>query len=247
MKNAFTLAEVLITLGIIGVVAAITMPTLISNHKKRVVETKLQKAYSMIAQAMKFSENEHGDSDMWDFTILDGAPPRANHEILNTIDNEYFSKYLKNCNTENSNAIIYGSGIFTRRNQYYQCSGVDIISYPLANGQGFGNAYNVPTFLFTIYLNGNDRKIYNKESSEIHNMLGKNKFLFTYQSNQLYTGGFSIYQDLHGRLEEDKIRFGKCEQPIGTETGGYSRRGEACATMIQRNGWKIPDNYPVSF
>lgn len=39
MKNkkifAFTLAEVLVTLGVIGVVAAMTMPTLISNHQKK--------------------------------------------------------------------------------------------------------------------------------------------------------------------------------------------------------------------
>lgn len=35
MKKAFTLAEVLITLGIIGVVAAITLPTLIANYQKK--------------------------------------------------------------------------------------------------------------------------------------------------------------------------------------------------------------------
>lgn len=34
IDKGFTLAEVLITLGIIGVVAAMTMPALISNHKK---------------------------------------------------------------------------------------------------------------------------------------------------------------------------------------------------------------------
>lgn len=33
--SAFTLAEVLITLGIIGIVAAMTIPTLITNHQKR--------------------------------------------------------------------------------------------------------------------------------------------------------------------------------------------------------------------
>lgn len=32
--NGFTLAEVLITLGIIGIVAAMTMPALIANSKK---------------------------------------------------------------------------------------------------------------------------------------------------------------------------------------------------------------------
>ena len=40
-KCAFTLAEVLITLGIIGVVAAITIPSLVTNYQKHVVETGL--------------------------------------------------------------------------------------------------------------------------------------------------------------------------------------------------------------
>ena len=41
-KFAFTLAEVLITLGIIGIVAALTMPVLIEHHQKQVIETKLK-------------------------------------------------------------------------------------------------------------------------------------------------------------------------------------------------------------
>lgn len=57
MRNkAFTLAEVLITLGIIGVVAAITIPNLISNYQKRVVETNLKETYSILQQAMKSAE-----------------------------------------------------------------------------------------------------------------------------------------------------------------------------------------------
>ena len=44
-KSAFTLAEVLITLAIIGVVAAMTIPTLISSYREKVVETKLVKFY----------------------------------------------------------------------------------------------------------------------------------------------------------------------------------------------------------
>lgn len=51
-KIAFTLAEVLVTLGIIGVVAAITMPTLIDNHQKKVAATRLEKFYSMMSQAV---------------------------------------------------------------------------------------------------------------------------------------------------------------------------------------------------
>ena len=39
--KAFTLAEVLITIGIIGIVAALTLPTLIGNYRKSAVENKL--------------------------------------------------------------------------------------------------------------------------------------------------------------------------------------------------------------
>ena len=52
-KKGFTLAEVLITLGIIGVVAALTIPTLIQNYKKREVETSLEKIYTTVNQAIK--------------------------------------------------------------------------------------------------------------------------------------------------------------------------------------------------
>ena len=40
MKKAFTLAEVLITLGIVGVIAAITIPGLMTAYRKKVIETR---------------------------------------------------------------------------------------------------------------------------------------------------------------------------------------------------------------
>ena len=52
-KFGFTLAEVLVTLGIIGVVAAMTMPTLMSNHQRKVYVTQLQKVYTELSQAAK--------------------------------------------------------------------------------------------------------------------------------------------------------------------------------------------------
>lgn len=51
--NAFTLAEVLITLGIIGIVAAITIPTLISNSQDRQYKIAWRKAYSELSQAVQ--------------------------------------------------------------------------------------------------------------------------------------------------------------------------------------------------
>ena len=60
-KIAFTLAEVLITLGIIGVVAAMTMPALIANHRKTVLKTQFKKAYSELQQV---NQNFIKDYDM---------------------------------------------------------------------------------------------------------------------------------------------------------------------------------------
>ena len=51
-KSAFTLAEVLITLGIIGVVAAMTIPTLMTKYQHKVRETEFKKAYSVLQQAL---------------------------------------------------------------------------------------------------------------------------------------------------------------------------------------------------
>ena len=58
---AFTLAEVLITLGIIGVVAAITMPTLINNYQKKAAVTAAKKAYSTLSQAYTQLVNDNGE------------------------------------------------------------------------------------------------------------------------------------------------------------------------------------------
>lgn len=61
MKNsAFTLAEILITLGIIGVVASMTMPTLVANIQDKVLETQQAKAKSILANGYKsmLAQNE---------------------------------------------------------------------------------------------------------------------------------------------------------------------------------------------
>lgn len=61
MKRGFTLAEVLITLSIIGVVAALTMPSLIQNHQKKQTAVKLKQTYSLMIQGIRLAENELGE------------------------------------------------------------------------------------------------------------------------------------------------------------------------------------------
>lgn len=58
--GGFTLAEVLITLGIIGVVAAMTLPTVINNVRNKQLETAFKKSYTILSQVMVQLNHEAG-------------------------------------------------------------------------------------------------------------------------------------------------------------------------------------------
>ncbi len=64
-QNAFTLAEVLITLAVIGIVAAITIPALVNNYRERVTVTGLKKMYSTLTQAYELAVAEYGTPENW--------------------------------------------------------------------------------------------------------------------------------------------------------------------------------------
>ena len=87
---AFTLAEVLITLGIIGVVAAMTLPTLIMNHRKQVTVNKVKKFYTVMSQATNSAIAEYGSMEDWQgFTTAYNGP-----ELQSWFDT-YLKPYLK--------------------------------------------------------------------------------------------------------------------------------------------------------
>jgi prepilin-type N-terminal cleavage/methylation domain-containing protein len=52
MKKGFTLSEVLITIGVIGVVASLTLPTVIKNKQNKELESAFKKSYSALSQAV---------------------------------------------------------------------------------------------------------------------------------------------------------------------------------------------------
>jgi len=62
-RLAFTLAEVLITVGIIGIVAEMTIPTLVNDTRKQVEVTSLKKAYSEMTQALTMMATDAGCPD----------------------------------------------------------------------------------------------------------------------------------------------------------------------------------------
>ena len=94
----FTLAEVLITLGIIGVVATMTMPTLMLNMRRKTTSARLKKFYSTMKQALLLSEDEHGGVSCWDTSLPYG-------KFFDT----YLLPYLKGTKEGTNDNIIYFS------------------------------------------------------------------------------------------------------------------------------------------
>ena len=118
MKNfAFTLAEVLITLGIIGVVASMTLPTVINKYKKQVIGTKLAKFYSVMNQALERSKAEKGE-------LTFEQEMQNDSEYLTAWYRDNITKYIK---------TIYEEGPDKNR-AYYKAIFLD--------GSGFNSYYS---------------------------------------------------------------------------------------------------------
>ena len=85
IKKGFTLAEVLVTLGIIGVVSAMTIPTLVRNHQKIVFVNQLRKVVSLLSQAADSAIQEENVINLDESKFANSA---------NNVD-KFFKKYLK--------------------------------------------------------------------------------------------------------------------------------------------------------
>jgi len=124
MKNkfAFTLAEVLITLAIIGVIAAITIPSIVANHQKRELETRFAKTYRTLSQAVNLAIAEHGGLENWDWK----ESGTYNHDERDAFVKKYFLPYLnvvKFCPAAQSDKTCMPEG------NYKYLRGADHMSY----------------------------------------------------------------------------------------------------------------------
>ncbi len=89
-KPAFTLAEILITLAIIGVVAALTIPTLVHKYKIKVLKTRYTQTYAILSEALIKTRMELGEN------ILENC--FVNGVINTTYTSKMRTIFLKNCN-----------------------------------------------------------------------------------------------------------------------------------------------------
>ena len=213
------MAEILITLGIIGIVAALTMPSLIQNHRNHVVATRLKAAYSEINQAIALAEIDYGDRTLWyntsdvDFD-KNGKPVSGSAPRIKWI-NKYLIPYLKVVKTER----------------------FDTNNYPifyLANGTAIQAAHQTSLADWNVYTASPEKcKKYDRRR-------GKCAFMFNYMPSNTKSGW---HRYLGRNFEPYKYNYN------GTRTSLYNNcknsiYGEYCATLIQYEGWKIPKDYP---
>ena len=120
LLTAFTLAEVLITLGIIGVVAALTLPSLIQNYHEKQRVTQLKKAYSVMQNAFLMAQEEYGDVTDWGLTITNtGEKDDDGNNILDNSGTEnvmnILMKYVEKSKIPQNSYIGYVESIDGRQ------------------------------------------------------------------------------------------------------------------------------------
>ena len=103
MKKGFTLAEVLITLGVIGVVAALTLPNLLQNHQKKVFVTQLQRTVNLISNSATALQGDNNAASLADsyLVAVNNDYKNAQGKFMNT----YF-KVARDCGTDNKGACL---------------------------------------------------------------------------------------------------------------------------------------------
>ena len=227
-SKGFTLAEVLITLGIIGVVAALTIPSLIQTHKRVEVAAKLKQIYSLMNQAILISEKDNGDKEYWDYCNW------GNSECTKNFFEKYLLPYIK----------------YTKYTFFESYGGTNIAIY-FANGSILTAKMTINGIDFFFITNG---KYFNSdtftEQDDDGNYLAQRKgtgssiFPFgiyinnTTNTRYHYKKGFEPYMIALGNYNEDELKN-------NLQYGCYtSSQPNYCTALIQYNGWTFPKDYP---
>lgn len=233
----FTLAEVLITLAIIGVVAALTIPTLVNNFQKKVIITKLKRANTILNNVIELSNYENGDMSNF------AAGEYVTEEITKEYFNTYWLPFFKNAHVDPIGKFpTYGISL-----PWKLLNGSDYTS-SICTNYGAGRIYfktddGIGYFMYIFsWKNIEDsegnvtQKPVLKDEIEIYvdvnagkgpNIIGKDIFCYTYntQTNTLAPRGHTY---------QDKSVNSNCSL---TATQLYS--GYTCLEKIIRDNWQI--------
>ncbi len=246
MKKGFTLAEVLITLGIIGVVAALTMPTVLSNYRKSQVVNSLKKNYSLFSQAVQMAESKHGFTNDWPTCDVGASIDCTKEFFENYLAPEL--KVIKTCipsseecwtppktvNGEETTYIGNGIAVMSQTMSAILNNGTSI--YMWAGGQDQKN----PHWQIWLDIDG-PKKGLARIGGDVFGLV-----LFYKGSDNVvklpkgvYLAGSQFADDLDTLYNHPE--YG-CSNDINSIYAGL-----ACAALIQYSGWKIPDKYPIKF
>lgn len=219
-KKAFTLAEVLITLGIIGIVAAMTMPSLIQNYKKKEYSARLKKFYSTMQQAIKLSEIENGPAAGWvaPSSITD---PQALQQYWET----YFAKYFRNAKLIDD---------FTQDGQtrlIFQLSDGTLLSISRPN---LNSSFQLGASLHMKFNNGNST-------------LGKDRFVFLLTKDGKFIPYFwdQHVNDENAKLDKDEEKFTTNSRDRANVLRLCKVNHAMCTQLLFLDNWEFKDDYPL--
>ncbi len=231
IKRGFTLAEVLITLAIIGVVAALTIPAVVRNYQKTQTVTQLKKAYSGLNQAMAKAVVEYGNMADWD-------TPDDTDTTRRAFVQKYFVPYLKvskNC-TEGDNSKCWGkSGKYGSLN--LDGGSWSTALYPLILNDGTAISFSFSAEnIISVYTDLNGAKLPNKMGKDVFRLyLERSKNRISFWGHGTYYPNFTR-NDFMNRTQGSGYR---CKKDTGDPyAGGF------CGALIQIDGWEIKDDYP---
>ncbi len=234
-RAAFTLAEVLITLGIIGVVAAMTIPGMIVKHQKQVTAKRLEQTYSILYQAVNHAQADYGDISSWGMvgsTSMDQDNPTQVQDLITSFADKYLVPYLKL-----TSSPLYSNNI--ARQGYVYPKTKDGRSY------NFNNAYilELPnsSTLFVSYNRSSSQNIYSLpiifvdiNGKQGPNIVGRDFFMFTFD-------GADTMKLLPSGISLDRTTLkNKCSK----HTSGREYENLYCTALIMIDGWEIRDDYP---
>lgn len=203
-KKGFTLAEVLITLGIIGVVAALTLPSVIGNYQKQTYVTGAKKAYSTLTNMMSkiaADDGVGGFAESYFFSGLICTPDWANGGVANGCEDNYgnpskfeeiIPKYLnvvKICKANECGVEYYSHG-YIENGKLRTSSSRNIISqesYTFGPVTGF---YTADGMIYYFSIGYNAIMVFMDVNGEKQpNTAGRDLFYVTLCSNGRTIGG----------------------------------------------------------